>query len=128
MSVKKSMRSALVLAFLLFVGSISAQTVKVNVKDSQGEPIIGASVVEKDTKNGGVTDFDGNFTIKLTANKPVVVSYIGMKTKTIDAKGKSELSVVLEDDNTQLEEVVAIGYGTVRKKDLTGAVSQVNSK
>jgi len=122
------MRSALVLAFLLFVGSISAQTVKVNVKDSQGEPIIGASVVEKDTKNGGVTDFDGNFTIKLTANKPVVVSYIGMKTKTIDAKGKSELSVVLEDDNTQLEEVVAIGYGTVRKKDLTGAVSQVNSK
>ena len=128
MSVKKSMRSALVLAFLLFVGSISAQTIKVNVKDSQGEPIIGASVVEKDTKNGGVTDFDGNFTIKLTANKPVVVSYIGMKTKTIDAKGKSELSVVLEDDNTQLEEVVAIGYGTVRKKDLTGAVSQVNSK
>ena len=128
MSVKKSMRSALVLAFLLFVGSISAQTVKVNVKDSQGEPIIGASVVEKDTKNGGVTDFDGNFTIKLTANKPVIVSYIGMKTKTIDAKGKSELSVVLEDDNTQLEEVVAIGYGTVKKKDLTGSVSSINSE
>ena len=60
----KSMRSALLLAFLLFVGSISAQTVQVNVKDSQGEPVIGASVVEKDTKNGGITDFDGNFTIK----------------------------------------------------------------
>ena len=82
MSVKKSMRSALVLAFLLFVGSISAQTVKVNVKDSQGEPIIGASVVEKDTKNGGVTDFDGNFTIKLTANKPVVVSYIAVTVQS----------------------------------------------
>lgn len=128
MSVKKSMRSALLLAFMLFVGSISAQTVKVNVKDSQGEPIIGASVVEKDTKNGGVTDFDGNFIIKLTAKKPIVVSYIGMKTKTVDAKGKSEISIVLEDDNTQLEEVVAIGYGTVRKKDLTGAVAQVGSK
>jgi TonB-linked SusC/RagA family outer membrane protein len=128
MSVKKSMRSALLLAFMLFVGSISAQTVKVNVKDSQGEPIIGASVVEKDTKNGGVTDFDGNFIIKLTAKKPIVVSYIGMKTKTVDAKGKSEISIVLEDDNTQLEEVVAIGYGTVRKKDLTGSVSSINSE
>ena len=125
MSVKKSMRSALVLAFLLFVGSISAQTVKVNVKDSQGEPIIGASIVEKDTKNGGVTDFDGNFTIKLTANKPVVVSYIGMKTKTIDAKGKSELSVVLEEENTTLNDVVVIGYGTVKKKDLTGSVASI---
>ena len=128
MSVKmKSMRSALMLTLLLFVGSISAQTVKVNVKDSQGEPVIGASVMEKDTRNGGVTDFDGNFTIKLTANKPIVISYIGMKSKTIDAKGKSDISVTLEDDNTTLQEVVAIGYGTVRKKDLTGSVATVNS-
>ncbi|MCH5306906.1 MAG: TonB-dependent receptor [Prevotella sp.] len=128
MSVKmKSMRSALMLTLLLFVGSISAQTVKVNVKDSQGEPVIGASVMEKDTRNGGVTDFDGNFTIKLTANKPIVISYIGMKSKTIDAKGKSDISVTLEDDNTTLQEVVAIGYGTVKKKDLTGSVATVNS-
>lgn len=128
MSVKmKSMRSALLLAFLLFVGSISAQTVQVNVKDSQGEPVIGASVVEKDTKNGGITDFDGNFTIKLTANKPIVISYIGMKSQTIDAKGKSNVSVTLQDDNTQLQEVVAIGYGSVRKKDITGSVATVNS-
>ena len=128
MSVKmKSMRSALLLAFLLFVGSISAQTVLVNVKDSQGEPVIGASVVEKDTKNGGITDFDGNFTIKLTANKPIVISYIGMKSQTIDAKGKSTISVTLQDDNTQLQEVVAIGYGSVRKKDITGSVATVNS-
>ena len=91
----KSMRSALLLAFMMFVGSICAQTVKVNVKDSQGEPVIGASVVEQDTKNGGITDFDGNFTIKLTANKPLVISYIGMKSQTIDTKGKSEISVTL---------------------------------
>ena len=123
----KSMRSALLLAFLLFVGSISAQTVKVTVKDSQGEPIIGASVVEKDTKNGGITDFDGNFTIKLSANKPITISYIGMKTQTVDAKGKSEISVTLMDDNTQLQEVVAIGYGTQKKKDLMGSISTVNS-
>ena len=124
----RSMRSALVLALLLFVGSISAQTVKVNVKDSQGEPVIGASVVEQDTKNGGVTDFDGNFTIKLTANKPIVISYIGMKTQTVNAAGKSAIDVVLSDDNTQLQEVVAIGYGTMKRKDVTGSVSSVTGE
>ena len=129
MSIKiKSMRSVLLLAFLLFVGSISAQTVKVNVKDSQGEAVIGASVLEQGTRNGGVTDFDGNFTINLSAGKPIVISYIGMKTKTINAKGKSEIAVVMEDDATTLQEVVAIGYGSVRKKDLTGSVATVSSE
>ena len=126
MSVKfKSMRIVLVLALLLFVGNMYAQTVSVNVKDSQGEAVIGASVIEQGTRNGGVTDFDGNFTIKLTAGKPLVISYIGMKTKTVDTKGQSAISVVLEDDNTTLNDVVVIGYGTARKKDLTGAVSTV---
>ena len=122
----KSMRSVLVLAFLLFVGSISAQTIKVTVKDSQGEAVIGASVIEQGTRNGGVTDFDGNFTIKLTAGKPIVVSYIGMKAKTINAK--SDVTVVLEDDATTLQEVVAIGYGTMKRKDLTGSVSSVTGE
>ena len=123
----KSMRSALMLAFLMFVGSICAQTVKVNVKDSQGEPVIGASVVEKDTKNGGITDFDGNFTIKLTANKPIVISYIGMVTQTIDTKGKSSIEVVLQEDATTLQDVVVVGYGTMKKSDLTGSISSVNT-
>ena len=123
MSIKiKSMRSVLLLAFLLFVGSISAQTVKVNVKDSQGEAVIGASVLEQGTRNGGVTDFDGNFTINLSAGKPIVISYIGMKTKTVNAKGKSEIAVVMEDDATTLQEVVAIGYGS------TGSVATVSSE
>ena len=126
MSVKiKSMRIVLVLALLLFAGNMTAQTVTVNVKDSQGEAVIGASVIEQGTRNGGVTDFDGNFTIKLTAGKPLVISYIGMKTKTVDTKGQSAISVVLDDDNTTLNDVVVIGYGTARKKDLTGAVSTV---
>lgn len=123
----KSMRTALVLAFLLFVGSITAQTVKVNVKDSSGEGVIGASVLEKGTRNGGITDFDGNFTIKLTGKNPIVISYIGMKTKTVDPKGKSSISVVLEDDNTTLNDVVVIGYGTMKKKDLMGSVATVNN-
>jgi len=129
MSLKlKSMRTALLLAFLLMVGSITAQTVKVNVKDSSGEAVIGASVIEKGTRNGGVTDFDGNFTIKLQGKNSIVVSYIGMKTKTVDVKGKTAIDIVLEDDNTTLNDVVVIGYQTVRKKDLTGAVSSVSSK
>ena len=129
MSLKlKSMRTALVLALLLFVGSITAQTVKVNVKDSSGEGVIGASVLEKGTRNGGVTDFDGNFTIKLTGKNPIVISYLGMKTKTVDPKGKTSISVVLEEDATTLNDVVVVGYGTMKKKDLTGSVATVNSE
>ena len=129
MSVKiKSMRIAFALAFLLIVGSLSAQTVQVNVKDALGEAVIGASVIEEGTRNGGVTDLDGNFTIKLTAGKPIVISYIGMKTQKINAKGKTAINVVLEDDATTLNDVVVIGYGSVRKKDLTGSVATVNSE
>ena len=124
----KSIRTTLVLALLLIAGAIQAQTVKVNVKDSNGEEVIGASVIEKGTRNGGVTDFDGNFTIKLTGKNPIVISYIGMKTLTIDPKGKTALNVVLEDDNTTLNDIVVIGYGSVKKKDLTGSVATVNSE
>ena len=131
MSLKqKSIRTTLLLALLMFVGSIAAQTVKVNVKDSQGEAVIGASVVESGTTNGGVTDFDGNYTIKLSGkSNSITVSFIGMKSKTVNVKGKSSVNIVLEeDDNTTLNDVVVIGYTTVRKKDLTGAVAQVSGK
>ena len=123
----KSIRATLVFALLLFVGSIQAQTIKVNVKDSSGEAIIGASVKEKGTSNGASTDFDGNATIKSTG-KPITISYIGMKTKTVDVKGKTNINVVLEDDNTMLNDVVVIGYGSVKKKDITGSVATVNAE
>ena len=118
----------LLCALLMFVGSIAAQTVKVNVKDSQGEAVIGASVLETGTTNGGVTDFDGNYTIKLTGKSTnITVSFIGMKSKKVDVKGKTSVNIVLEEDeNTTLNDVVVIGYTTVRKKDLTGAVAQVS--
>lgn len=122
----KSIRTTLVFALLLFVGSIQAQTIKVNVKDSSGEAIIGASVVEKGTSNGTVTDFDGNATIKSTG-KPLTISFVGMKTKTVDPKGRTSISVVMED-NTTLNELVVIGYGSVKRKDITGSVATVNSE
>ena len=119
---------ALIGAFLFMVGSISAQTVKVTVTDETGEPVIGASVLEKGSQNGGITDIDGIFNITLKGSKQIVVSYIGMKTQTIDGKGKTSVNVVLKDDATGLEEVVVIGYGSVRKKDITGSVATVNSE
>ena len=124
----KSIKMALLAAFLLMVGSISAQTVKVTVTDETGEPVIGASVVEKGSQNGGITDIDGIFNITLKGSKQIVVSYIGMKSQTVDAKGKTAVDVVLKDDATGLEEVVVIGYGSVRKKDITGSVATVNSE
>lgn len=125
----KGIRTALLLTLLIIVGNLSAQTVKVNVTDATGETVIGATVMEKGTTNGAITDLDGNATVKLSGkNNHLVISYVGMKTKTIDVKGKKEIKVVMEDDNTTLNDVVVIGYGTVKKKDLTGSVSSINQK
>ena len=124
----KIFRVALLTLFTLVVGNLSAQTIMGNVKDSSGEPIIGATVQELGTKNIAVTDLDGNFSLKTSGKKQIQISYIGMKTKKVNASGKSNINVVLEDEATTLNDVVVIGYGTVKKKDLTGAVTSVSAK
>ena len=125
----KNVRYALVALLLFFCAAVQAQKVSGNVKDPTGEPVIGATVMEQGTQNGTVTDFDGNFTITLKGkSNKLVISYVGMQNKTVDVAGKSSVSVSMQDDAQMLDEVVAIGYGTVRKKDLTGAVAQVNAK
>lgn len=125
-----NLKFALLALLLCFTASISAQTVSGVVKDNTGEPIIGATVVEEgNTSNGTVTDIDGNYTLTLQGNsKKLVFSYVGMKTQTIAVAGRSTINVTLEDESKELEDVVVIGYTTVRKRDLTGAVSQVSSK
>ena len=104
-------------------------TVKGAVVDSQGESIIGASVVEKGKRqNGTITDLNGDFSLKVTGKgKKLIISYIGMKNEEIDAISGKELKIVLKDDSQNLDEVVvvAVGYGNARKKDLTGAISSV---
>lgn len=127
----KNMRFLLLLLFAAISLSVSAQTITVtgNVKDTSGEPIIGASIVEKgSTSNGTITDLDGNFSLKVPSQATLTVSYIGMKTQEIAIKGQTNINVTLSDDTQALEEVVVIGYGTVAKKDLTGSVASVNAK
>ncbi len=124
----KTFRLGLIALLLFFVGSVQAQSLKGNVKDSNGDPIIGATIQEKGAKNMAVTDLDGNFSLNLSGGKQITVSYIGMKTATVNVSGKSSVNVVMEDEATTLNDVVVIGYGTVKKKDLTGAVTSVSSK
>ena len=127
----KNLRFALVAATLTMSANGFAQTViKGNVTDNTGEPIIGASVMEDgNANNGGVTDIDGNFTVTLKGNsKKLKISYVGMKPQVVNVSGKSVINVKLEDDATSLNDVVVIGYGAVKKKDLTGAVATVDNK
>ena len=127
----KNLKFALVAASLVMSANGYAQTViKGTVTDNTGEPVIGASVLEQGTgSNGGVTDIDGNFTITLKGNsKKLKISYVGMKPQVVNVSGKSVINVKLEDDATSLNDVVVIGYGSVKKKDLTGSVATVGSK
>ena len=132
MSKMKNMRTVLLFFLVTMISlSISAQnvTVKGTVKDKTGETVIGASVVQKgNTGNGTITDIDGNFTLSVPGNATLVVSYVGMTTQEVSVKGRKLIEIVLEDDAQALEEVVVIGYGTTKKKDLTGSVSSVGGE
>ncbi len=99
-----------------------------HVVDSQGEPIIGASIIEKGTSNGTVTDLDGNFSVEVNDNSKIAISYIGYSTKEYNVSGVSKLLVSMHEDDKSLEEVVVVGYGTQKKINLTGAVSSISEK
>lgn len=125
-----NLRATLAVLFAAFVWSVSAQTVTITgtVTDQTGEPIIGASVLEKGTKVGASTDIDGNFSLKVSGKAPLVISYIGMNTQEVNIAGKSHVDVVLKENAVALDDVVVIGYATVQKKDLTGSVSSISAK
>lgn len=98
------------------------------VADERGEPVIGANVVEKGTTNGVITDVDGVFTLSVSENAVIQVSYIGYITQELSVRNQTNIRIVLKEDFQKLDEVVVIGYGTVSKKELTSAVSHVSSK
>lgn len=117
------------LTFLLMgVMSATAQqlTLKGKVLDNRGEPLIGVSVVEKGSTNGCITDFDGNFSLQVAKGKTVVFSYIGYESQELKASSEQAVTITLREDAAALEEVVVVGYGSMRKKDLTGSVVQIN--
>ncbi|WP_374173914.1 SusC/RagA family TonB-linked outer membrane protein [Flavobacterium tructae] len=102
-------------------------TLEGTVKDAAGLTLPGVNILEKGTKNGTSSDFDGRYKLKLTNPKAVVTySFIGFKTKEVNAAGKTKVDVVLIEDSNALNEVVVVGYGTVKKSDLTGAVSSIS--
>ncbi len=109
--------------------SLHAQniTVKGTVSAADG-PIIGATVKVKGAQGGVVTDYDGNYIISAQSNATLVFSYVGFETKEVKVGGKRQIDVTLVEDETLLNEVVVVGYGTMRKSDLTGAVTQVDNK
>ena len=105
------------------------KVVKGTVLDPLGEPVIGANVVEKGTTNGIITDLDGSFTLHVSPDAVLEISYIGYVTQTVPVKGKSVVSVTLREDSQALEEVVVTGFGLAQKKaTLTGAITQVGSE
>ena len=122
---KQTKRFILSFLSLMLCTIMYAQTeVTGTVVDETGEGVIGATVMEKGTSNGTVTDFDGNFKIKVEAGKTLVFSYIGYQTLELPAQ--NGMKVVMKDDAQSLNEVVVVGYTTQKKADLTGAISTVN--
>lgn len=98
------------------------------VIDANGDPVIGANVVEKETTNGTITDMSGNFVLSVNPNAVLSVSYIGYVSKDIQVKDRSSFTISLEEDSELLDEVVVVGYGTMKKKDLTGAVGTLKGE
>jgi len=121
-----------VFLMLLIGQTLSAQQRQVTgiVKDLAGEPIIGASVLEKGTTNGAITDLDGNFKLTVSNVEKAVlqISYVGYQTQQIPVNGKTLLNVILKENTKLLDEVVVVGYGAQKKESVVGAISQVSSK
>ena len=124
-----SRRMACLLGVMCSVALSAQVRVSGTVTDAQKEPVIGASVLERGTGTGTVTDMDGQFTLEVASEKSVLeISYVGMKTQTVSVAGKPSIQVVLQEDQEVLDEVVVIGYGTQKRKDVTTAISSVSTE
>lgn len=122
------MRRVLFSSALLLVSSLTfAQSnVSGTVKDANGEPLIGVSVLEVGTQNGAVTDMYGNYKLNVKPGAKLKISYIGFTPQTVKAGSNSQ--IVLQEDNTALNEVVVVGYGTMRRKDVTSSITTVKAE
>ena len=122
------MKRVLLSSALLLVSTLTFAQSKVSgtVKDANGEPLIGVSVMEVGTNNGAVTDMNGNYTLNVKPGAKLKLSYIGFTPQTVKAGSNSQ--IVLQEDNTALNEVVVVGYGTMRRKDVTSSITTVRAE
>ncbi len=118
-------RLLMLMAVVVFALDVSAQaTISGHVKDDTGEDVIGATIMEKGTSNGTVTDFDGKFKLECNEGATLVVTYIGYDP--LEVKAKDGLDITLREDVAQLNEVVVVGYGSMAKKEISSSVVQIS--
>ena len=123
----KSLQKPLMALFLLCLfplGAMAQSVVKGTVNDETGEPVIGATVKVQGSQTGAITDFNGNFTVEAASDATLTISYVGYETQNIKVAGRNDIVITLKEDNTTLNDVVVIGYGTMKKKLVTGATVQ----
>ncbi len=116
---------ALFLLCLFPLGAMAQSILKGTVNDEAGEPVIGATVKVQGSQKGAITDFNGNFSVEAEPNATLTISYVGYETQNVKVAGRNDIVITLKEDNTTLNDVVVIGYGTMKKKLVTGATVQV---
>lgn len=128
LNLKQGTQKAMFFVFFLLCSTVMLAQNKVSgtVLDATGEPLIGVSVLEAGTSNGVVTDFDGNFTLTVKQGAQLAFSYVGYTSQTLAAR--NGMKVTLQEDNTVLNEVVVVGYGTMRRKDVTSSITTVKAE
>ena len=127
--ITKTKNCVLMLLSIFMCIYANAQTGRKNISgvvvNVDNVPVLGATILLKNTNRGTVTDFDGTFNLEVLENGTLVISYLGYVTKEVAITDKSNYKIVLQEDSTELDEVVVVGYGSMRKKDLTGAITQI---
>ena len=127
----KSLQKPLVTLFLLCLfpmGALAQNVVKGTVNDEAGEPIIGATVKVSGSNAGSITDFDGKFSVQAGSNATLEISYVGYVPQKVKVAGQNDITVVLKEDAQMLNDVVVIGYGTMKKSDISGSVATINKE
>ena len=127
----KSLQKPLMALFLLCLfplGAMAQSIVKGTVNDEAGEPVIGATVKVVGAQSGAITDFNGNFSVEAGSNATLEVSYVGYVSEKVKVNGRNNITVVLREDAQMLNDVVVVGYGTMKKSDISGSVATINKE
>lgn len=125
MMLKQRRITLMLLMSMMWLASFAQSTIQGNVKDAYGDPLIGVTVSVSGTKTGTVTDIDGHFTVSAPKNAVLKFTYVGYQTEEVRVNGQTSIDITMHEDQKQVEEVVVVGYGSVKKSNLTGALSTV---